>query len=177
MKQLFYVCFLALGLSACTPNLVPFSQNMIDDFSWSDKDLERIQFYLSEDVKLYRNTSANSSKIENGAIRLKDGKKIEEITFVKGTPGVFIFSPKKDRMAVSFEDDNEKFLMFGPNPKIGNRYAILAKDWKRHVGKISYGGEEYYISNQDGLASLTVDMDKVNTTKVTSKRVKGRQLE
>lgn len=177
MRALLLLIFAGAFLSSCSPTLVPFSDNMVEEFDWSNQELKQIQFYLSENVVLFRNTSANSSRIENGKIKIKDGRKIEEITFKKGTPGVFIFSPKENRMAVSFESSDEKFLMFGPNPKIGNRYAILAKDWKRHVGTVSYGGEEYSISNGDGLANLLVDIDKIQSTKVRTKVVKGRQVE
>ncbi len=176
MKTIVYVLFASIALSSCSPKLVPFSQRMVEDFSWTEDDLKRIQFYLSEDITIYRETRANASRIENGAVRIRGGQKVEEITFMKGTPGVFIYSPKEDRMAVCFEEDDDKFLLFGPNSKIGDRYAIMAKDWSGSQGVILYGGEEYYISNNDGLASLNIDLDKVSTTSVSNKRARGREI-
>lgn len=176
MRFLIYAFFLGTFLTSCSPSLVPFSQNMVEDFNWSDQEMKKIQFYLSEDIILFRNTNANSSTIENGKITIRDGRKVEEITFKKGTPGVFIFSPKEDRMAVSFENNDDHFLMFGPNPNLGGRYAILAKDWDRRLGTVSYGDLEYQISNADGLANLLVDMDKFNNTKVNTKVVSGRSI-
>lgn len=176
MKQFLLLTFAFLSLASCSPNLVPFSQKMVDNYNWSEEELKRVQFYLSDDIVLYRRVTGGSTQIENGTIKIKDGKKIEEISFKKGTPGVLIFSPKEERLAVAFEDSDDKYLMFGPNPKIGNRYALLAKEWQQSIGKVSYAGEEFNITKNSGFSGLMVDIDKLTTVQKKSKIVKGREL-
>ena len=49
----YHSLFLVLGLvvfSSCGPKLTPFTQDLYDENGWTDDDLERIQFYLSEDI-------------------------------------------------------------------------------------------------------------------------------
>ena len=73
-----------------------------------------------------------------------DGRKVEEILIKEGTPGILIFQPKENRFAVSFDaSGDDSFLMFGPNPKVGNRYVMLASDWNRKTGKVTYEGKQY----------------------------------
>ena len=114
-------------LSACNNNLRYFTDHLYEENQWSEDDLQRIQFYLSEDIVLRRQLRAEDSRITDGKIVIVDGSEAEEIVFKRGTPGLVIFTPKSDRFAVSFENDDDRYLMFGPNPKTGGRFVLLAK--------------------------------------------------
>ena len=107
-----------------------------------------------------------------------DGKKVEEVVVRKGTPGVLIFMPKEKRFAVSFENNNdERYLMFGPNPKAGNRYVLLASDWKRRRGEVRYDGKSYYTPSESAYAALMVDLKKIRKVQVKSRTAKGRKID
>jgi hypothetical protein len=87
---------------------------------------------------------------------------MDEVFIPAGTPGVYIFSPKRNRFAISFEQGAEGlYLMFGPNPKMGDRYALLASNWGRSAGTVTYGGEKFRVSSRSAFASLLVDLKKV----------------
>lgn len=162
---------------ACSPRLTPFTQRLQDENNWSDDDLQRIQFYLSDDIVLFRDVTEGSSKIEGGKIRQVKGRKVEEIIIPQGTPGVMVFSPKEDRFAVSFEASNDdRYLMFGPNPKAGNRYMLLAKEWKRKRGSVTYEGRTFYTNSESAYAALMVDLRKIRKTKVKRRTAEGRKL-
>lgn len=180
MKRLLYIIF-GLGLfSSCSPTLTPFTENMFSDYRWNDAELQSIQFYLSRDIRLYRDVGEDQSTISNGKIKLVNGRKVEEINFRKGTPGVFLFRPKDGKnFAISFENSEtgeEKYLMFGPNEKMSGRYVLLAKDWARRNGKVTYGGNVYETDNESAFAALMVDVDAARRVSVKQTTVSGRKL-
>jgi hypothetical protein len=163
-------------MASCSPQLSPFTDNVYDEFGSSDKALSKVQFYLSGDIVLYRDFGGKRTSVENGTIKIVDGRKVEEVIFKKGTPGIFVFSPKRDRVAISFEAEDDKFLMFGPNQKAGGRFVLLAKEWKRNRGKVTYAGETWNTSSESAYANLLVDLDKARKTKYKKTVVSGRKI-
>lgn len=167
---------LLLFLSSCAPTYRPFTENLHQSFRWSESDLKKVQFYLSEDIILHRELAYGETAIEGGKIITEKGRRIEEIVFEEGTPGVLVFMPKENRMAVSFEDGGDRFLMFGPNPKANDRYVLLASNWTKRSGQVSYNGKQYRTSTNSAFAGLLVDMDRVDRTEVKRRRAKGRTI-
>ena len=165
-------CFLML--SACSPQLSPFTERLTDEFNWSEEELQQIQFYVSKDVILQRNFNKGESTITAGKIRVINGREVEEVIIKRGTPGVLMFSPKEDRFAVSFE--GEKYLMFGPNPRQGGKYVLLAKDWKRSRGQVTYDGRVFQADASAAYASLMVDLKKLRKVSYKSRKAKGRTV-
>ena len=175
-SKLLIAAFFCIALFAsCSSNLRPFTDNIYDEIG-TDRELKKVQFYLSSDIVLYRDFGGSRSKVENGKIRMVNGRKIEEIVFKKGTPGVFVFSPKRDRIAVSFEKGEGKYLMFGPNERVGGRFVLLAKEWKNRRGKVTYDNEIWNTTDESAYANLMVDLDKARRTTVSKKTVKGRKI-
>lgn len=170
------IVVIAFCLSSCSKTLTPFSQRVYEKYNWSTDELRKIQFYLSDDIVLQRSLGKNETSIRQGKIRVVDGREVEEVIFKKGTPGVFVFSPRTNRFGISFEDDDDGYLMFGPNPKVGERYVLLAKEWKRSRGKVTYKGKTYSTNSESAYASLLVDLSKANKTRYKSKTVGGRTI-
>lgn len=175
------VVFLLMGsvffLASCSPKLTPFTQRLYDQNEWTKSELKRIQFYLSDDVVLRREATGSKSKIEDGEIKIVEGGQLEKITIPKGTPGVFVFSPKEDRFAISFEDSDENYLMFGPNPKANYQYLLLASEWKKRGGIVTYGGKKYRVDNDNAYTTLMVDLRKVKKLSVKTRTVDGRRID
>jgi hypothetical protein len=143
----------------------------------SESDLKKVQFYVSRDVVLYRELRQGESRIANGKIKLKNGKQIEEVIIRSGTPGALLFIPKANRFAISFESgENSPYLMFGPNPKMDNRYALLAKEWQKYDGKVHYAGNIYRVESDAAYASLLVDIDRIGNTQIRRKIAEGREV-
>ncbi len=179
MKTIQFLCLFTLAalMFNCSPRLSPFTQDLQEENSWSEEDLSRIQFYVSKDIRLYRDHKSGESKIEDGKVRMINGRKVEEIIITRGTPGVLVLNPKSDRIAVSFEDGNDqRYLMFGPNPKAGDRYVLLAKEWKKSGGTISYDGRSYFTDKESAYSALMIDLKKIRKTKVKTRIAKGRKL-
>ncbi len=166
----------AFFLSSCSTSLRPFTDDIYYEFGNSKAKLSKIQFYLSDDIVLYRDYGGTRSSIRNGKIKIVDGRKIEEVVFKKGTPGVFVFSPKKDRIAISFEEGDGKYLMFGPNQKVGGRFVLLAKEWNNRRGKVTYANEIWNTTSSSAYANLMVDLEKARNTRVSKTTVSGRKI-
>jgi hypothetical protein len=168
-------------LSSCSPKLTPFTQELYRENGWTKSDLQQIQFYVSRDVVLRREATQGTSKIESGEIKIVDGKRVEQIVIRKGTPGVFLFSPKDDRFAVSFESragSEDPYLIFGPSRQTRGQYVLRARDWddRGRGGKISYGQKTYYTPTESAYAALLVDLKRIRNTKVKSRTADGRTI-
>ena len=180
MKKSHLFFAFALGLlmlTSCSSRLTYFTEDLYEEQGWSQEDLKKIQFYISKDIRLKRELTGGSSEIISGKIKVEDGRKIEEVIIPKGTPGAFLFSPKENRFAVTFEaEGDDNYLMFGPSPKYSDRFVLLASDWKRRSGKVSYAGKSWRISSEEAYAALLVDMRKVSKVDVNSRTAKGRRV-
>lgn len=174
MIQLFLLTFL---LSSCGKNLTYFTKDLYKEYQWSDRDLKKIQFYVSQDIVLYRGLSAEDTRIQKGKIRVEGKGEVEEIVIKRGTPGVFVMSPKEDRFAISFEEGKREFLMFGPNSKANGRFVLLAKDWNKNSGEVTYGGTVWETSSESAYAALMVDMKRAKKTKYRSKTAEGNRVD
>jgi hypothetical protein len=178
MNKLIFLSFIFLGLIACSPTLTPFSQKLYDDQKWSLEELQKIQFYLSDDIVLYRKVASGETTINNGKIKMVNGEKIEEVIFKKGIPGVLIFMPKADRFAISFDSDTDpKYLIFGPNPKMTSRYVLLGKEWDRNSGQVTYDNQVYETYSGSAFAGLLVNLKRANKLERKSSEVKGRVIQ
>lgn len=178
MKQIFYLSIMGLlTLSSCSPRLSPLTENMVRENRWTEDDLRRIQFYLSEDIVMTRRLGGNASTIESGEVRIINGQKVEQVIIEKGTPGVALFSPNRDEVAVSFEAGSDRrFLVFGSSDRAGGRYVLRAKEWQRRMGTVTYEDKLYRVQGSSAYASLLVDLKRVNKTIVDARRAGGRRI-
>ena len=165
-----------LVFTSCA-KLTYFTDDLYDQQGWSENDLKRIQFYISQDVVLKRELTGGKSEIISGKIKVENGVQIEQVVIPKGTPGTFVFSPKEDRFAIAFEDGGDKrYLMFGPSPKYSDRFVMLASDWSKRSGKVNYDGKQWRVGSDDAYAALMVDLRKANKYDKSSRTAKGRRV-
>lgn len=176
MKYIYLVLIIAFAFTSCK-NLQPFTEKDKQENNWTNEDLQRIQFYTSEDIKLQRKATSGSTKIEGGKIEVINGEKMEVIRIPKGTPGVVEYASGNDnRLGISFELGG-RYIMFGPNPSKGNRYYLLASDWKNNIGKVTYDGNIYFTSPESGTSYLLVDMRKLRVVSKKERELKGRKID
>jgi len=179
MSSKVYLFFglLMIVLSSCSPRLTPFTQRLYKENGWSERDLQSIQFYLSDDIVLTRAMRDGESAIKDGKVRVVDGRDIEEVRFPKGTPGVLMFIPKTNRFAISFEEGGDsKYLMFGPNQRYSGKYMMLAADWEKNFGTVSYNERVYRTDTESAYSALLIDLKAIRKTTVKSKTAKGRTV-
>ena len=177
MRLIYYLCFAFLFFQSCSPRLTPFTEDLVRENRWTEDDLREIQFYLSESITLNRQLGGSASEIVSGEIKIIDGRKVEQVIIPKGTPGVVLFSPERNRLAIAFEEGTVKlYLMFGPNSKVGGRFVLLAKDWNRRSGTVTYDSKLYRVEGSSAYANLLVDLKKVSRTVVNARRAGGRKV-
>ena len=180
-RTMYRICLFFLTaaglLSACSPQLSVFNRKLYEEQKWSDDDLKRIQFYLSDDLTIYRFLDEEGgATITSGEIKIVDGRKTEQIYFKSGTPGVFLSRPKDEHFAISFEDKDEThYLTFGPNPKYGGQYMLLASEWDKRSGKVTYAGKKFYTSSAE-IPRLLVNLKKVSYNKTEGRTAGGRTV-
>jgi hypothetical protein len=175
--NIFAAAVVILTLASCSPQLTSFTQRLYDEYDWSETELKRIQFYVSDDIIMRRQLTGGSSEIISGEIKIVDGREVEEVVIRRKTPGVLLFLPKEDRFAISFEaDGDDRYLIFGPNPKAGNRYALLASEWRRRGGTVTYEGRKFDVEASSAFAALMVDLKKIRKTSINSRTARGRRV-
>lgn len=176
MRNLIFT-FLILSIYSCAPSLDFYTKNIHDSNNWTDSELGKIQFYISNDIVLWRDVSQGDSKISEGKIKMVEGRKVEEVIISRGTPGAFVFSPQSKQYAISFDaQDDSKYLIFGPSDKVNGRYVLLAKEWDRRYGKVTYGNKVFSTSAESAFAYLMVDLRKSKITKVNRESPSGRRV-
>jgi len=178
MQRIYLFSLLAIGLfSSCSPQLSVFDRKLFETQNWSDDELRKIQFYLSEDLTIYRFLDEKGgSTITSGQIKIVDGRKTEQIFFPSGTPGVFLFRPKDEHFAISFENKGDThYLTFGPNPRYGGQYMLLASEWEKRSGKVTYAGQKFYTSS-DAIPRLMVNLKKTTYNKTEGRTAGGRSV-
>lgn len=169
--------FVALFSASCSPVLSPFTESLYRQNRWTESELKQIQFYVSDNIVLRRVLSGSASEIVSGEIKMIDGKQVEEVVIRSGTPGVLLFMPKSDRFAIGFESDtDDRFLMFGPNPKMKGRFALLASEWEDRSGIVTYGDKKYRVASTGAFSSLMVNLRNISKTSVSSRTAGGRKV-
>lgn len=179
MKTQHLVVMAVLGLtllSSCSNKLSYFTQDLQERYRWTDDELKKIQFYVSQDIVLKRELTGGSTDIVSGKIKIEDGRQIEEVVIRKGTPGAFLFSPKDERFAIGFEENSDHYLIFGPSPKYSDRFVLLASDWDKRTGSVTYDNKTWKVSSDNAYSALLVDLRKMSKVDVNSRVVKGRKV-
>lgn len=162
--------------SACSNKLSYFTEDLNERYRWTEDELKKIQFYVSQDIVMKREISGGDREIVSGKIKIEDGRQIEEVVIRKGTPGAYLFSPKEERFAIGFEESNERYLIFGPSPKYSDRFVLMASDWDRRSGSVTYDNKTWRVSSDNAYAALLVDLRKINKVDVNSRVAKGRKV-
>ncbi len=162
-------------LTACGPAKSALTQDMVNQYKWSESDLKRVQFYVSKDVVLRRDLVGGKTQIRGGRVMVEEGRQVEEVVIRRGTPGVLAVMPKSDRLGISFEG-RDGFLMFGPSREWGGRYMLLASSWEQNWGEVTYRGTKYYTSSNSATAYLRIAMNKISKVSSSRRTVKGRRL-
>ncbi len=175
MKTYLLLLPFALLLASCS-TYKPLTEKDRIENNWTEKELKQVQFYLSSDIVIQRKLGSETSTIQNGKVRIVNGERIEEIIIKKGTPGVLVYNSVDNRVGISFEDGDDKFLMFGANKGKGGRYYLLASDWQNQVGKVQYEGQTYYCTPESGKAFLTLDLKKLHQIELEKRTAKGRKI-
>ncbi|WP_437968975.1 DNA-directed RNA polymerase [Sorangium sp. So ce260] len=103
-------------LAGCGPRLVPFTHELRVQHDLSDRDVKSLQFYVSHEIALRRELTAESSRVtSNHTLLLVSGKVIEEVVVEERTPGVVV-AARGGVLSVSFEPGASLTFSASPEP-------------------------------------------------------------
>jgi hypothetical protein len=176
MKNILLLILGASLLTGCR-TLIPYTSDLRVENQWSQNDLKRIQFYVSQPIVLQRQLRSNETNIVSGKIKTVDGRQVQEIIIRKGTRGVVTAFPDDYRMAVSFEISDQHFLTFGVDPKRGNRFYLRLADFRpNEFARVTYYGETYDLSPSSLNAHLQINQKRINQLSKNMRVAKGRKV-
>ncbi len=168
---------LTISLASCSPRLTVLDSQVRDENSWSEAELGKIQFYLSQDIVLTRERKSGSTAIVEGRVRVKDGRNVEELVFERGTPGVVLFQTAEGQLAIGFDSRrDDRYLMFGPNPKRSNDYALLGRQAGRNGAIVTYDDKQWEVGLGNAEVRLLFDMRRSGKVKRNRQSVGGRKI-
>ena len=159
---------------ACS-SLQPFTNGAKNSYGLSESELKKVQFYLSGDLVLYKSKSEGNTATEGGVVNVNNSKDIEKIVIKSGTPGVLKAYVDKGKIAVQFEEGENKFLLFG-NESSNGLYQLLAKEWKNGTGILTYDGKDYRISQGGGGTHLMFSVKKRTKTTINERKATGVEI-
>lgn len=173
---LFIAGTILLALQSCAPR-IPFTRDIRHKENLSDEEIQRIQFYPSQDIVLQRGEKDEKGKeITEGTLTTKAEKSVEQVIIKAGTPGIIDHIIDANRFAVRFEEGEGKYLVFG-NPNNQERYTLLAGEWdKNNRGKLQYGEKTYLTNTGAANVYLKFRMKNLNLFRKNQKVVKGMKL-
>jgi len=167
----------AILASSCSSSKTYFTQAIRDDVERSQVDIRKIQFYADRDIVLKRELDNGEVKVTSGKVQFENGHYVNVITLKKGTPGICTLL-KSGVVGVSFEDGNDRFLTFGKTryAQPSDPYRILANDWVKDRGVITYEGKLFHIEPAGTEAGILIKSKWLQTNKVESREMKGRKV-
>lgn len=162
--------------SSCQ-SLTPFTNTTRTTYNLDEAKLKKMQFYISSDIMLQRGEKgANAQELdEDGKLVISESASLDNISVDGKTPGVCVKVIDDTKLAISFFETDDQYLVFG-DPNNRGRYYLMGADWKNGKGKITFGGKTYYIMPGGASAYLKFEMKKVKDYKTSSKKAKGRTV-
>ena len=175
---------LLLALSSCSVPKSYFTVATREKVESKNISLDKLQFYIDRDVELRRELSSGEVKVSSGKIKFENGKYVHIILLRKYTPGVCT-KIDDDKLDISFETGDGKFLTFGVAGKVGpeTNYQLFAQEWmtlknspQSNIGKVTYDNQTYYIQPEGTAARLMIKKSVIDKMQVKKRVMKGRKV-
>lgn len=162
--------------SSCQ-SLTPFSNSVRTKYNLDEAKLKKMQFYISDEIQLQRGERSEEEQQldENGKLIVSQSASLDNIVVDANTPGVCVKVIDDSKLAISFFDSDDQYLVFG-DPNNRGRYYLMSAEWKNGKGKINFGGKVYYIMPGGASAYLKFEMKKIKDYKKSSSKAKGRTV-
>jgi len=166
----------ATALTSCQ-SLLPFSNEVRTTYNLDEAKLKKMQFYISTDITLQRGERGQEAQEldKDGKLVISSSASLDNVLVDAKTPGVCVKVLEGNKIAVSFFESDDQYLVFG-DPNERGRYTIMGAEWQNGKGKINFGGKVYYIMPGGAGAYLKFEMKKVKDYKTTSTKAKGRKV-
>ena len=176
-KSLIIVALGAVTFFTSCKSTTPFTNTVRTKYNLDEAKLKKMQFFISSDITLQRGEQGEYSQEldAEGKLVISSSASLDNISVDGKTPGVCVKILKGNKLAISFFESDDQYLVFG-DPNNRGRYNLMGAEWKSGRGKINFGGKVYYIMPGGASAYLKFEMKKVKDYKTTSTKAKGRTV-
>lgn len=162
LKPILVLCFLSVIGSCATP-YAPFREPMLTEFKLDPKNIKNVQFYLSDEILLFKLEDQQAMGKQDGTFMKTAGGVSEKVRIKANTPCIVERIDKDGFFYVRFEDGKDKVLKFRKTDN--NRYN-LHTDTVNNRHQIEYGGEVYFVTTTSLASFLMVKVKKTKNAAV-----------
>jgi hypothetical protein len=170
------LAILLIFLASCGPSLSPFTQQIREQYKLTPEEMKGIQFYISNTFVLRRGEDNFEKGTTKGELQVMKDRYVEEVVIKAGTPCVIREVLDGNRVTISFEEGNSKYLVFGSIRNQDGYYTLQAMEWVKGKGKINYGEKTYFSSEGSRDIFLTFKMKSLEKFRGEQKVVKGKKV-
>lgn len=173
-----YIVGVTFFFGACSPKTY-FTSDIRSRVEAKSINLKDIQFYVDNDIELYREVKNDTAKVTSGKVVFSNGKYLQIVTLRANTKGVCT-NVYPNRLNISFEDGDNKFLTFGV-PKFSyspsTAYELYFSDAKgTPVNTVMYEGQMYQIRNAKQLPRIQIMKSVIDKSSTKKRNMKGRAV-
>lgn len=152
-------------LNACAVTYAPFTEPMLNEFKLDNKNIKSVQFFLSDEILLYKIQEQQSVGKQDGAFVKTEGGMREKIRIKANTPCVVEKIDKDGLFIVRFEEGKDKVLKF---KKADNNRYYLHTEIVNNRYQVQYGDDLYNVNMPSLNSFVMVRME--NTKGTTNER-------
>ena len=162
----FYILFAIFTLGSCATPYAPFTEPMLTELKLDTKNIKNVQFYISDEIFLFKLESQQAVGKQDGAFIKTVGGLSEKISIKRHAPCIVERIDKDGIFHVRFEEGKDKVLKF---KKADNNRYYLHTEIVNNRHQVSYGGETYYANSPSLISFIAVKMiDTKNATNARS---------
>ena len=179
MKKLCYfglIATIAIVMSSCATQKTAYTYEMYNANNWTQFDLKKMNFYLSNDITIGREIEKRSSRIANGRVKRVNGRLMEEITIKKGTVGTLTKQLGAKELAIQFNDCKKCALVFERKSKQDDRFILKTKGHRQNRGQVKFNGQTYFASANSQDAYLLIRMKDMDKDRMRKYEFKGKRV-
>ncbi|MFY8091337.1 MAG: hypothetical protein ACOVMI_08790 [Chitinophagaceae bacterium] len=176
IKQILYYFIAAMLMASCSSKTTHLTSAIRKQIEAKSLDFKKLQYYVDSDIELTREVKSDTAKITSGKLFFSNGKYINQIILKANTKGVckHIYP---NRLAIAFEEGEDKFLNFGVNGLSafdGAIYQLLPSNMiSENTNKVFYEGNEYTIKIIKQLPRLLIATDEIFKGDTKKRTMKG----
>jgi hypothetical protein len=165
------ILFVLSIIGSCATPYAPFREPMLTEFKLDSKNIKNVQFYLSDEILLFKVQDQQAAGKQDGTFMKTEGGVSEKVRIKASTPCIVEHIDKDGFFYVRFEEGKDKLLKF---KKTDNNRYNLHTDTVNNRHQIEYGGEVYFVTTTS-LASFLMVKVKKTKNEAVEKRLEGKR--
>lgn len=157
------IIFVLTIVGSCVAPYAPFREPMLTEFKLDSKNIKNVQFYLSDEILLFKLQDQQAMGKQDGTFMKAEGGVSEKIRIKRYTPCVVERIDKDGFFYVRFEEGKDKVLKF---KKTDNNRYNLHTDTVNNRHQIEYAGDVYFVTTTSLASFLMVKVKKTKNAAI-----------